>query len=108
VTLERATYSRNASGTRVAVFAKAPNNASLCLRNGLALVGTPPSPCQFSMLADNNGLFFSQQLSQAAPPPVVVVTASSTAANTARRRCRASCPTWSRSVPHGTNGPTNA
>ncbi|NIE74706.1 hypothetical protein F3J45_09695 [Pantoea sp. Ap-967] len=82
VTLERATYSRNGSGTRVEVFAKAPNTATLCLRNGLALVGSPPSPCQFSLLADNNGLFFSQQLSQAAPPPVVVVTASSSAANT--------------------------
>ncbi|MFJ2985370.1 MULTISPECIES: Ig-like domain-containing protein [unclassified Pseudomonas] len=82
VTLERATYSRNGSGTRVAVFAKAPNSASLCLRNSLALVGTPPSPCQFSLLSDNNGLFFSQQLSQAAPPSVVVVTASNSADNT--------------------------
>lgn len=77
MTLERATYQRNAAGTRVEVFAKAPNSASLCLRNGLALVGSPPSPCQFSMLADNNGLFFNQQLSQAVPPSVVVVTASS-------------------------------
>jgi hypothetical protein len=82
VTLERATYQRNAAGTRVEVFAKAPNSASLCLRNGVALVGTPPSPCQFSLLADNNGLFFSQQLSQAAPPSVVVVTASDAAAGT--------------------------
>ncbi|WP_416467586.1 Ig-like domain-containing protein [Pseudomonas sp. LFS044] len=82
VTLERATYSRNGTGTRVEVFAKAPNDASVCLRNGLALVGTPPSPCQFSLLADNNGLFFSQQLSQVAPPPVVVVTASTTAGGT--------------------------
>jgi hypothetical protein len=82
VTLERATYSRNGVGTRVEVFAKAPNTASLCMRNGLALVGTPPSPCQFNLLPDNNGLFFSQQLSQAAPPPVVVVTASSSAGTT--------------------------
>ncbi|MBC3436549.1 hypothetical protein HU735_14085 [Pseudomonas sp. BW16M2] len=82
VTLERATYQRNAAGTRVEVFAKAPNSASLCLRNGLALIGSPPSPCQFSMLADNNGLFFSQQLSQAVPPSVVVVTASSPAGTT--------------------------
>jgi len=82
VTLERATYSRNGTGTRVEVFAKAPNDASVCMRNGLALVGTPPSPCQFSLLADNNGLFFSQQLSQVAPPPVVVVTASTTAGGT--------------------------
>lgn len=82
VTLERATYQRNAAGTRVEVYAKAPNSASLCLRNGLALVGTPPSPCQFALLADNNGLFFSQQLSQAVPPPVVVVTASSPTGST--------------------------
>ena len=81
-TLERATYSRNGSGTRVEVFAKAPSDASVCFRNGLALVGTPPSPCQFSMTSDNNGLFFSQQLSQVAPPPVVVVTASSSDINT--------------------------
>ncbi|WP_313712177.1 Ig-like domain-containing protein [Pseudomonas sp.] len=80
--LERATYSRNGSGTRVEVFAKAPTGSSVCFRNGLALVGTPPSPCQFSMLTDNNGLFFSQQLSQVAPPPVVVVTASSSDINT--------------------------
>ncbi|MFJ4156774.1 Ig-like domain-containing protein [Pseudomonas sp. NPDC089752] len=82
VTLERATYSRNGAGTRVEVFAKAPNDASVCLRNGLALVGTPPSPCQFSLLSDNNGLFFSQQLGQAAPPSVVVVTASATTGGT--------------------------
>ena len=81
-TLERATYSRNGSGTRVEVFAKAPTGASVCFRNGLALVGTPPSACQFSMLTDNSGLFFSQQLSQVAPPPVVVVTASSSDINT--------------------------
>ena len=82
VTLERATYSRNGAGTRVEVFAKAPNNASVCMRNGLALIGSPPSPCQFSLLPDNNGLFFSQQLSQAAPPPVVVVTGSSATGTT--------------------------
>ncbi|MEX5342555.1 Ig-like domain-containing protein [Pseudomonas sp. I2] len=77
VELQRATYQRNAAGTRVELFAKAPNSASLCMRNGLELIGTPPSPCQFNLLTDNNGLFFSQQLSQAAPPAVVVVTASS-------------------------------
>lgn len=82
VSLERATYQRNAAGTRVEVYAKAPNSASLCLRNGLALVGTPPSPCQFNMLTDNNGLFFSQQLSQAVPPPVIVITASSPTGST--------------------------
>ncbi|CAM3388025.1 Ig-like domain-containing protein [Pseudomonas plecoglossicida] len=76
VTLERATYSRNNLGTRVAVFAKAPNTASLCMRNGLALVGSPPGPCELTLTSDNNGRFFSQQLSQAVPPSVVVVTAS--------------------------------
>ncbi|HEK1691802.1 TPA: cadherin-like domain-containing protein [Pseudomonas putida] len=82
VTLERATYSRNGAGTRIEVFAKAPNDADVCMRNGLALVGTPPSPCQFSLLADNNGLFFTQQLSQTAPPPVVVVTGSTATGGT--------------------------
>ncbi|MDD1012653.1 Ig-like domain-containing protein [Pseudomonas rubra] len=75
--LQRASYRRTSAGTRVEVFAKAPNNASLCLRQTLALVpGTPPSPCQFNLLADNNGLFFTQHLSNAAPPAVVVLTAT--------------------------------
>lgn len=80
--MQRATYSRNANGTRIEVFAKAPGNASVCMRNGLALVGTPASPCQFTLATDNNGRFFTQQLSQAAPPSVVVVTASSSDLNT--------------------------
>jgi len=82
VTLERATYQRNGTGTRVEVFAKAPNDASLCMRNSLALVGTPPSPCEFNLLSDNSGLFFSHQLTQTAPPPVVVVTATSATGGT--------------------------
>ncbi|WP_435652762.1 Ig-like domain-containing protein [Pseudomonas putida] len=82
VTLERATYSRNGSGTRVEVFAKAPSEASLCMRNGLALIGTPPSPCQFTLTSDNNGLFFSQQFNQSVPPEVVVVTASNAVGGT--------------------------
>ncbi|WP_409263528.1 Ig-like domain-containing protein, partial [Pseudomonas putida] len=82
VTLERATYSRNGSGTRVEVFAKAPSEASLCMRNGLALIGTPPSPCQFTLTSDNNGLFFSQQFNQSVPPAVVVVTASNAVGGT--------------------------
>ncbi len=75
--MQRATYSRSGSGTRIEVFAKAPGDASVCMRNGLALVGTPPSPCQFTLDTDHNGRFFTQQLSQTAPPSVVVVTASS-------------------------------
>lgn len=82
VSLERATYSRNAIGTRTEVFAKAPSAASLCMRNGIALVGTPPSPCQYTLTADNNGLFFHQQFGQEAPPAVVVVTASNSAGGT--------------------------
>ncbi|AHD14780.1 MULTISPECIES: Ig-like domain-containing protein [unclassified Pseudomonas] len=82
VSLERATYSRNATGTRTEVFAKAPSAASLCMRNGIALVGTPPSPCQYTLTADNNGLFFHQQFGQEAPPAVVVVTASNSAGGT--------------------------
>ncbi|MCW2271645.1 hypothetical protein D3C77_05610 [compost metagenome] len=75
--LERASYHRNAAGTRVEIFAKAPNNATLCFRQTLALVpGTPPSPCQFNLLSDHNGLFFADHLSSAAPPPVIVVTAT--------------------------------
>ncbi|MCE5980757.1 Ig-like domain-containing protein [Pseudomonas sp. LF19] len=75
--LQRASYRRTAAGTRVEVFAKAPNNATLCMRDTLALVpGTPPSPCQFNLLADNNGLFFAHHLSSAAPPAVIVVTAT--------------------------------
>ncbi|MBF8742476.1 Ig-like domain-containing protein [Pseudomonas guariconensis] len=76
-TLERATYQRNGNGTRVEVFAKAPGDASVCMRFGLALVGSPATPCQFDLQTDNNGLFFSQQLNQEAPPSVVVVTATS-------------------------------
>lgn len=82
IELERATYQRNGNGTRIEVFAKAPNGANVCMRNGLALVGTPPSPCQFSLLADHYGLFFNQQLTNAPPPAVVVVTASSSTGST--------------------------
>ncbi|MBH3428424.1 Ig-like domain-containing protein [Pseudomonas alkylphenolica] len=75
--LERATYRRNADGTRVEVYAKAPSNATLCFRETVALVpGTPPTPCQFDLAPDNNGLFFANHLSNAAPPPVIVVTAT--------------------------------
>ncbi|WP_136476571.1 Ig-like domain-containing protein [Pseudomonas sp. DG56-2] len=75
--LERATYRRTADGTRVEVFAKAPNTATLCFRESLALVpGTPPSPCQFDLLTDKSGLFFAHHYSNSAPPPVIVVTAT--------------------------------
>jgi len=78
VSINRSTYSRNGSGTRIELFASSPNSSSLCYRETLALVpGTPPSACQFSLLTDNNGHFFSQRPATAALPPFVVLTASS-------------------------------
>ncbi|MBF8745200.1 Ig-like domain-containing protein [Pseudomonas monteilii] len=74
--IQRATYSRTGTGTRIEVFAKAPSDASVCMRSGLALIGSPPSPCQFTLDTDHEGRFFSQQLSQSEPPSVVVVTAT--------------------------------
>lgn len=83
VELERASYRRTAEGTRLEVFAKAPADATLCLRETVALVpGTPPSACQYNLLADNNGLFFVERLMPTAPPSVVVLTASSTSGGT--------------------------
>lgn len=76
--LDRATYRRTAAGSRIEVFARSANSASLCLRETIALVpGTPASACQYNLLADNNGLFFAQRLINGAPPSVVVLTASS-------------------------------
>lgn len=78
VSVNRSTYSRNASGTRIELFASSPNSSSLCYRETLALVpGTPPSACQFNLQTDNNGHFFSQRPATAALPPFVVLTASS-------------------------------
>lgn len=83
VELERASYQRTAQGTRLEVFAKAPADATLCLRETVALVpGTPPSACQYNLLTDNNGLFFVERLIPDAPPSVVVLTASSTSGGT--------------------------
>ncbi|WP_409278080.1 Ig-like domain-containing protein [Pseudomonas defluvii] len=83
VELERASYQRTSQGTRLEVFAKAPADATLCLRETVALVpGTPPSACQYNLLADNNGLFFVERLIPNAPPSVVVLTASSTSGGT--------------------------
>jgi hypothetical protein len=78
VSVNRSTYSRNGSGTRIELFASSPNSSTLCYRETLALVpGTPPSACQFNLLSDNNGHFFSQRPATAALPPFVVLTASS-------------------------------
>ncbi|MBV6287027.1 Ig-like domain-containing protein [Pseudomonas aegrilactucae] len=83
VEMRRASYRRTAAGTRVEVFAKSDNSASLCLRETLALVpGTPASPCQYNLQSDNNGLFFAQRLIPGAPPAVVVLTASSPTGST--------------------------
>ena len=83
VEMHRASYRRTAAGTRIEVFAKSDNSASLCLRETLALVpGAPPSPCQYTLQSDNNGLFFAQRLNPGAPPPVVVLTASSPGGST--------------------------
>lgn len=80
VEISRATYRRTGSGagtTQVEVFAKSANSSTLCLRETLALVAGPPvSPCLKSLLGDNNGLFFGQDLVSGAQPSVLVVTAT--------------------------------
>ncbi|WLH37677.1 Ig-like domain-containing protein [Pseudomonas sp. FP2196] len=77
VEIDRATYHRTAAGVRAEVFAKADSSSALCFRETVALLpGPPPTPCQTSLLGDNNGLFFGQRLGAGAVPPVVVVTAT--------------------------------
>ncbi|WP_324709939.1 Ig-like domain-containing protein [Pseudomonas citronellolis] len=78
VEIQRSSYSRNAAGTRYEVFASAPHNAALCLRDTLALVpGTPPSACQVNLTSDNNGRFFAKHDNASGGlPPFLVVTAS--------------------------------
>ncbi|PRB45447.1 hypothetical protein CQ009_22775 [Pseudomonas sp. MYb2] len=77
VEIDRATYRRTAAGVRAEVFAKAANSSSLCFRESVALLpGPPPTPCQTSLLGDNNGLFFGHRLGTGAVPSVVVVTAT--------------------------------
>lgn len=83
VEIERATYRRTAAGVRAEVFAKASNSSTLCFRETVALLpGPPPTPCQTSLLGDNNGLFFGHRLGTGAVPPVVVVTATNPAGTT--------------------------
>ncbi|QCY11866.1 Ig-like domain-containing protein [Pseudomonas sp. MPC6] len=77
VEIDRATYRRTDTGTRVEVFGKSGNTSSLCLRESIALVPGPPlSPCLINMTGDNNGLFFGQRQFTGNVPPVVVVTAT--------------------------------
>lgn len=77
VEIDRATYRRTDTGTRVEVFGKSGNTSSLCFRESIALVPGPPlSPCLLNMTGDNNGLFFGQRQFTGNVPPVVVVTAT--------------------------------
>ncbi|TDV53338.1 hypothetical protein EDF87_101420 [Pseudomonas helmanticensis] len=83
VEIDRATYRRTVAGVRAEVFAKASNSSTLCFRETVALLpGPPPTPCQTSLLGDNNGLFFGHRLGTGAVPPVVVVTATNPAGTT--------------------------
>ncbi|VVQ37623.1 Ig-like domain-containing protein [Pseudomonas fluorescens] len=83
VEIDRATYRRTAAGVRAEVFAKASNSSTLCFRESVALLpGPPPTPCQTSLLGDNNGLFFGHRLGTGAVPPVIVVTATNPAGTT--------------------------
>ena len=83
VEIDRATYRRTSAGVRAEVFAKADSSSTLCFRETVALLpGPPPTPCQTSLLGDNNGLFFGQRLGTGAVPPVVVVTATNPAGTT--------------------------
>lgn len=77
VEIDRATYRRTAAGVRAEVFAKADSSSSLCFRETITLLpGPPATPCQTSLLGDNNGLFFGQRLGSGAVPAVIVVTAT--------------------------------
>ncbi|WP_236195271.1 Ig-like domain-containing protein [Pseudomonas glycinae] len=83
VAVDRATYRRTSAGVRAEVFAKADSSSTLCFRETLALLpGPPPTPCQTSLLGDNNGLFFGQRLGNGTLPSVVVVTATNPAGTT--------------------------
>ncbi|UST76420.1 Ig-like domain-containing protein [Pseudomonas siliginis] len=83
VEIDRATYRRTAAGVRAEVFAKADSSSSLCFRETIALLpGPPATPCQTSLLGDNNGLFFGQRLGSGAVPAVVVVTATNPTGST--------------------------
>lgn len=83
VAVDRATYRRTSAGVRAEVFANADSSSTLCFRETLALLpGPPPTPCQTSLLGDNNGLFFGQRLGTGTLPSVVVVTATNPAGTT--------------------------
>lgn len=83
VAVDRATYRRTSAGVRAEVFANADSSSTLCFRETLALLpGPPATPCQTSLLGDNNGLFFGQRLGTGTLPSVVVVTATNPAGTT--------------------------
>ncbi|BAN50742.1 Ig-like domain-containing protein [Metapseudomonas resinovorans] len=83
VGVDRATYSRDAQRTWISVFANSTPNATLCFRESLDLVGDPPSPCQFEMTGNGNGLFFGQDQAPASLPPFVLITAKDSTTNAA-------------------------
>ncbi|MCM2329780.1 MAG: Ig-like domain-containing protein [Pseudomonas sagittaria] len=77
LTVERSTYSRNAAGSRISVFAQSNPANSVCYRETLALLpGTPPSPCLRNLLPDGQGYFFHSDPFPQSLPPFLVVTAS--------------------------------
>jgi hypothetical protein len=96
-----ATYSRNVTGTSVEVFAKAPNRPA-CMRNGLALVGTPPRPASSTCARQQRAVL--QQLSQAAPPRWWWSPPAAVPAPPSRPPCRASSATWCGSPTPATTG----
>lgn len=88
VEVERVTYERDGSGSKVEVFVDShrtinnqpptPAAASVCYRTTLALVGTTQAPCisGSELLSNNSGYFYTRFTTPDAPPSVVVLTAS--------------------------------
>lgn len=85
VEVQRSTYSRNSTGSRIAVFAHTPGatHTSACYRETTALVpGPTPSPCLIQMTGNGNGYFFASNPNPQSLPPSVIVTASDLAGTT--------------------------
>ncbi|MCQ4347454.1 Ig-like domain-containing protein [Pseudomonas stutzeri] len=79
VEVERSTYSRTGSGSRISVFARTPGvpGASVCYRDTLELVpGTTPSPCLVPLTGNGNGYFFASDANPQRLPASLIVTAS--------------------------------
>lgn len=76
VEVERSTYSRTGTGSRISVFAKANLDSNVCYRETLEMVpGTPPSPCLINLRTDGRGYFFANNPFPQTLPRFVVVTA---------------------------------